>query len=458
MFKRESKKIVKRCTVVLAAAAMTTAALAGCSGGNTAQAGTTASAGESSNGATEVLFWHAMSGNTQTALQKVVDDFNASQSEVHVTMEAQGSYDESISKFLNMNGGSGSPAIIQIGEQNLQAMLDSGLIASVSDLIEEYNYNADQLLPQAVNFYTVDGEMYAMPFNCSSPVLYYNVDALAAAGYDEAPSTFEGILESASAIADANDGMKAFSMPVYGYALDQMVTNMGGLIINNDNGRSERATEVAYQDEMTQIFNWLIRLSDADAFINYGTSSDNVMTGFNQGDIAMFITTSAYAAQIVDSAPFEVGVSMLPVPEGVEPQGVYAGGGALCVADGLSDEVKAGVMAFLEYATSAEVQAVWAGDTGYFPINTDSYDTQTMTDIYTERPQLKVAADQLLNAKETAATAGPLLSQLSQLRNDLQSAQEMVYNGGDVDEAIASAVDSTNRQIETANRSIQSQE
>ena len=93
-----------------------------------------------------------------------------------------------------------------------------------------------------------------------------------------------------------------------------------------------------------------------------------------------------------------------------------------------------------------------------FPINTDSYDTQTMTDIYTERPQLKVAADQLLNAKETAATAGPLLSQLSQLRNDLQSAQEMVYNGGDVDEAIASAVDSTNRQIETANRSIQSQE
>ena len=78
MFKRESKKIVKRCTVVLAAAAMTTAALAGCSGGNTAQAGTTASAGESSNGATEVLFWHAMSGNTQTALQKVVDDFNAS--------------------------------------------------------------------------------------------------------------------------------------------------------------------------------------------------------------------------------------------------------------------------------------------------------------------------------------------------------------------------------------------
>ena len=97
-------------------------------------------------------------------------------------------------------------------------------------------------------------------------------------------------------------------------------------------------------------------------------------------------------------------------------------------------------------------------DTGYFPINTDSYETQTMTDIYTERPQLKVAADQLLNSKETKATAGPLLSQLSQLRNDLQSAQEMVYNGGDVDEAIASAAASTNRQIETANKSIQSQQ
>lgn len=449
---------LKKGAVLAAAVSLAAASLAGCAGSGASEAGANGSAAASgtqagADGAVEVLMWHSMSGNTQKALEKVIAGFNDSQSQFHVTAEAQGDYDESISKFLNMAGGKGSPAIIQIGEQNLQAMIDSELIDSVSDLIAEYGYDDSSLLPQAVNFYTVDGTMYAMPFNCSSPVLYYNVDALKAAGYDEAPGTFEGILEAAPKISAANEGMKAFSKPVYGYALDQMVTNMGGLVVNNDNGRSGRATETAYGEQVSEIFGWLKSLIDAGEFVNYGTNSDNVITGFNQGDISMFITTSAYAAQIVDGAPFEVGVSALPVPEGTEPQGVYAGGGALCMSKGISDDVREGVMEFFEYAASPEVQAVWAGDTGYFPINTESYETDTMKQIYAEKPQLRVAADQLLNSRETAATAGPLLSQLSQLRNDLQAAEEMVFNGGDPEEAIAQAEESTNRQIEAANKS-----
>lgn len=405
-------------------------------------------------GATEIKLWHSMSGNTQKALEELVSGFNDSQSDFHVTAQAQGSYDESISKYLNMSGGKESPAVIQIGEQNLQAMIDSNLISSVSDLISEYGYDDADLLPQAVNFYTVDGAMYAMPFNCSSPVLYYNVEALKAAGYETAPDTFEGIIEASEKISGANPGMRAFSKPVYGYALDQMVTNMGGMIVNNDNGRSERATETVYEKDMLQIFTWLKELIDKDEFVNYGTSSDNVIAGFNQGDIAMFITTSAYAAQIVDKAPFEVGVSRLPVPKGVQPQGVYAGGGAFCLSKDLPDDVRKGTMEFFKYAASPEVQAVWAGNTGYFPINTKAYETDTMKKIYEERPQLSVAADQLLTAKETKATAGPLLSQLSQLRNDLQAAEETVFNGGDPSEAIAAAKESTDRQIVSSNQGI----
>lgn len=454
--KKESKnnKLLVHRAAAFTAAVLTAISMTGCGSGEVADSQPAQNMKRAeSNGAVEILMWHSMSGNTQTALEKVVDGFNKEQSQYHVTAEAQGKYDESISKYFNMAGGKGSPAIIQIGEQNLQAMIDSELIDPVSDLISEYQYDDSHLLPQAVNFYTVDGSMYAMPFNCSSPVLYYNVDALRAAGYDTAPDTFEAILEAAPKISSANKGMKAFSKPVYGYALDQMVTNMGGLVVNHDNGRSGRATQTVYDKQITEIFNWLKALIDADEFVNYGTSSDNVITGFNQGDIAMFITTSAYAAQIVDGAPFEVGVTRLPVPEGTEPQGVYAGGGALCMSKGLSDDVRKGVMAFFEYAASPEVQAVWAGDTGYFPINTAAYETDTMKKIYEEKPQLRVAADQLLTAKETKATAGPVLSQLSQLRNDLQAAEELVFNGGDPVSAIAQAKDSTDKQIEAANKS-----
>ena len=68
-----------------------------------------------------------------------------------------------------MANGDGSADIIQIGEQNLQSMIDSGMVQSVSDLIEKYSFDDSDLLEQAVNFYTVDGTLYVMPFNCSSP-------------------------------------------------------------------------------------------------------------------------------------------------------------------------------------------------------------------------------------------------------------------------------------------------
>ena len=144
----------------------------------------------------------------------------------------------------------------------------------------------------------------------------------------------------------------------------------------------------------------------------------------------------------------------LPVPEGTEPEGVYGGGGALCIAAGLSEDVEAGVMAFCEYATSPEVQAQWAVDTGYFPICNGAYDTETLTAAYEEMPQLQVAADQLLNSKVNSITAGPLLSQLPQLRTDLVTALEAVFNGGEVESSVQQAVESTNSAIAAANEGV----
>lgn len=414
---------------------------------------TVATAEPASTEKTEVLFWHSMGGTNQEILENIVKDFNASQDKYTVNAQNQGTYDESTSKFFNMGNESGRPAMIQIGEQNLQSMVDSEMIFDVNELIEEFNYPKEELVPGVVNFYSLDNKLYAMPFNASSPVIYYNADALKAASV-EVPKTFQEILDSSEPIKATNNGMKPFSMTAYGYAIDQMVTNLDGFIINNDNGRADRATEVAYQPQLKIIYDFIATLVANGDFINYGRSTDNMIAGFNNLDVAMIISTSAYAKRIVDSAPFEVGIAYLPTVEGVEAQGVYAGGGAICVAENLSPEEKEGVMEFLKYGTSAEVQANWAGDTGYFPINNKSYETETMNKIYTETPALKVAADQFKNSKQTPKTAGPLLSQLPQLRNDLMDAIELVFNGGDVDAAIEQAAKNTNSKIETANKSI----
>ncbi len=429
----------------LGAAAASAGALAGCS----SESATTTD----EDGKTVILFWNSMDGSRGQALQTVVDGFNAQSDTYTIQSEYQGSYDESTGSFYNMAGSTGSPAIVQIGEQNLQSMIDSGLIASVTDLIAAHDFDDSDLLEQAVNFYTVDDVLYAMPFNCSSPVVYFNRSMLEAAGATELPSTFEGITELARTLLATNPDVVPVGLYAYGYALDQMVTNMGGYVVNNENGRMDRCDEVAYQDQLTELFQWVDDLG-AEGLVSNFSSEDNIISAFSQGQCAIFIDTSASARQTIDACEFEVGTAALPVMEGQEAMGVYAGGGALCIAANLSDEVAAGVMEFCAYATSPEVQATWAGDTGYFPISSAAYDSEELLEVYTAYPQLQVAADQLLGSQVNNITAGPLCSQLPQLRSDLETALESVFNGGDVDEAIETAVNSTNAAIASANQGI----
>ena len=455
--KNRVKKTALR-AIACAAAAML--ALTGCAcGTDGSSTGSTSavqgsSAAQSADGKVQISLWHSMSGANQEVLDGIVADFNASQDKYEVVAENQGTYDESTGKFFSMANGDGSADIIQIGEQNLQSMIDSGMVQSVSDLIEKYSFDDSDLLEQAVNFYTVDGTLYVMPFNCSSPVVYYNAQLFKDAGYTEFPTTFEGITEAAEKIAASGSSVMPVGMYAYGYALDQMVTNMGGSTINNENGRSGRATEVAYQDQIIEIFNWIKDLQDKNLLLNYGSDGTNTLSGFTQQQIGMYISSSAVARNVIDSCDFEVGIAMLPVPEGTDAQGVYAGGGALCVAAGIDEETEAGVMEFFKYATSADVQAVWAAGTGYYPICSGAYETESMLAAYEEYPQLKVSADQLLNSKVNGITAGPLLSQLPQLRTDLVAALESVFNGGDVTAAVEEAANSTNAAIESANQGV----
>ncbi len=410
----------------------------------------TQNSGTTDNGKTQVLLWHVMSGDREEQLQVIVDGFNASQDEYEVVAESQGDYDEAAAKFLNMAGEDGSPAIMQIGDQHLQAMIDSQLVENISDMMDKYGYD-NKLLPQVENFYTVDGTMSAMPFNSSSGVIYYNVEALKKAGMDTPPDTFEGLVEAAPEIAKANEGMKEFSITSWGYLLDQILTNSGYMIVNNDNGRTDRATEAVYGEGIQRFYQFISDLDAAGGFVNYGESDDDINAGFNNGDISMFITTSAWATSIIKSAPFEVGIACLPHFADKEAQGVYASGGAFVMAKDLDETVQKGAFEFLKYATSAEVQATWAANTGYFPVNQDSYDTDTMKKLYEDNPQMKIASDQLRNAKVNEVTAGPLVTTLVQIRNDMMAGAETVFNGGDPKEAADMAVESTNQALEAAN-------
>lgn len=401
-----------------------------------------------------VTFWHSMGGAGQEALNAIVESYNSSQDEIQVKAEYQGTYDESLTKFNAVAGSDSAPTMIQTFEIGTKAMINSGQIAPIQEFIDADGYDMSGLEENITNYYSLDGTFYSMPFNSSTPVMYYNKDAFEAAGLDPeaAPETFEEIIEANKAIAKANPKMKGFALQAYGWLWEQLLANQGALLLNNDNGRSETPTEIGWsEEEGKSIFNWVKQMVDDETFANYGTNGDNMVAGFLAGDVAMFLQSSASSRDVIDNAPFEVGIAYLPHPEEKERQGVVIGGASLWMIDSKPEEEKKAAWEFMKFLQTPEVQAQWHVGTGYFAINPSAYGEQVVVDAYAEKPQLQVTVDQLQDTKSSFATQGALMDMLPEGRKIMETALETVYNGGNVDEAYNTAVEQFNAAIQKAN-------
>lgn len=402
-----------------------------------------------------VTFWHSMSGAGQETLNSIVEDFNQSQEKIEVKAEFQGTYDEALTKFNAVAGTDSAPTMIQTFEIGTKSMINSGNIIPIQEFVDKDDYDMSGLEKNITNYYSLDGKFYSMPFNSSTPVMYYNKEAFKAAGLDgnQAPATYEEIEKAAKAITKSNPDMKGFALQAYGWLWEQLLANQGALLLNNDNGRTDTPTQIGWNEkEGKSIFNWVKNMVDDGTFANYGTNGDNMIAGFLAGDVAMFLQSSASARDVIDNAPFDVGIAFLPHPENKERQGVVIGGASLWMIDGKPKAESQAAWDFMKYLQKSEIQAKWHVGTGYFAINPAAYEEKAVKDAWTEKPQLKVTVEQLQSTKSSSATQGALMDMLPQGRKIMETALETVFNGGDVDKAYETAEQQYNEAIKQANK------
>ncbi|MFL8936325.1 ABC transporter substrate-binding protein [Rossellomorea oryzaecorticis] len=413
--------------------------------------------GEKSSGPVEINFWHAMSGAGQEVLDGIVADFNTSQDKYKVNAEFQGTYEESLTKLRSVGGTENAPAITQVFEVGTKYMIESGFIEPMQTFIDKDNYDVSQLEENILNYYTVDGKLYSMPFNSSTPVMIYNKDAFKEAGLDpeDPPQTFEEVKAAAEKLTK-KDERYGFSMLTYGWFFEQLVATQGGLYVNEENGREGDATEAVFNgEEGMRVFKFLDDMNKAGTFGNYGTNWDDIRAAFQTGKVAMYLDSSAGVANAINSSPFDVGVAFIPYPEEVERQGVAIGGASLWMSKGISEEKQEAAWEFMKYLQTPESQAKWHIGTGYFAINPAAYDEDIVKQEWEKYPQFKVTVDQLQQTKPSVATQGALISVFPESRQQVVTALENLYQGTDPQEALDQAVEGTNRAIEISNKTKQ---
>lgn len=406
-----------------------------------------------------IVFWHAMTGEGQKALEKIVDDYNKSQDEVVVDAIFQGSYEESIVKFKAVSGTKEVPDLVQMNDVSTSFMYRSGAVVPMYEFIkEDKNFDESKLEDVLLNYYRINGNLYSMPFNSSTAILVYNKDAFREVGLDpeKAPKSYKEIEEYSRKLVKTNKNgvvdRYGFSIISYAWFIEQLLANDNSLYVDEENGRNGKLpTKVVYGKKLPVILDWMRRMNTEKLATNYGREWNTTRSAFNSGKVAMFLDSSAGITGVIKNSNFEVGTAFIPNESG-EFNGSIIGGASLWITKSENKAKQKAAWDFVKYATSKDVQAFWSSKTGYFPVNKESYDTDLMKATIEKMPQFKTIVEELEATNKNTATQGAILGVFPDVREKMVEAMEAVSEGKDSKKEAQNVEKASNRIISRYNR------
>ena len=420
---------------------------------------------DAADGPVEVLFWHGLTGETDRAIQDLTAAYNASQSRVRIKLEPQGSYDETFDKYIQSSQDS-RPDLVIFPEYYVQQTIDSDSVIPIGACIRNAGFDMTEFQPAAIVTYSTAGVQWAMPFNVSNPVLYYNRSMFLAAGLDpdRPPLSLDDLREYSQALVDS--GAAAYGIAVDsafnafgGWVFEQWFANAGELYADNGNGHLAPATRVLYDGplgvELLTFVQELVQDGLAyDVGGNAGGQDHFLKLADREESAAMTVGSSASLGTIkvaVDGGLIpgitgdDIGVGPLPGPSGSPT--ALVGGAALYIVADHGDEVAAAAWDYITYLVSAQSQSEWASRTGYVPVREDALALDPLATKYAEDPRFKVAYDQLAASPDDPAFQGPILGPQREVRVATARAVAVILEGGDVPAALSDAAAQANALI-----------
>lgn len=380
-----------------------------------------------------ITLWHAMGGVNGEATEALVKAFNESQNEIEVKSEYQGNYDDLITKLKAAMQSGNMPDVCQMYDIGTKFMADSGHAIPVQDMFASTNFDPSSVMNLITSYYTVDGKQMSMPFNVSTPMLYYNKDVFKAAGLDPntPPKTFDQVLQFSKKIVESKAAPVGYAQAIYGWFFEQQLAGQGKYYANNENGRKAPATEVDFLNNGAglKIFKTWKSLMDSGYAANYGSVPADTQTAFFSGQTAMIIESTAILKNATASSDFEIGTGYLPKIEENAEGGVIIGGASLWMLDNKDDARKNAAWKFIEYTTTPESQATWSMSTGYFAVNPKAYETPAMKDFIAKNPNFTTAINQLKDTPVNGYTSGVLSGVATESRKLFNEAMEKTYDG-----------------------------
>jgi len=428
-----------------------------------------------------VNWWHAHGGRLGEKVNAIAEGFNKLQNKYNLVATYKGSYPDTMTAGIAAFRAKSPPHILQVFEVGTATMMAAkGAIKPVYEVMAESGlpFDPDAYLPTVTGYYTTpEGKMLSMPFNSSTPVLWYNAEAFKRAGLDpdKPPKTWPEVADYARKIVKVYSEQASKIKPVVqkleeakaalegagfkdaaGKVAEIITETKRGVISagfstawiswihmenfsawhnvpigTKDNGFGGMDTEFVFNSPLhvkhiQQLADW----QKENIFV-YGGRRNIGNALFQTGQVAMYTESSAGYAGFKKNCKFEFRTSMLPYWPDVSgaPQNTIIGGASLWVLKGHSPEEYKGVAAFFNYLSKPEIQADWHEFTGYLPITTGAYSLKKKQGFYEKNPQMETALKQMTLNKPTQNSRGLRFGNFVQMRSVMYDTLEAIFAG-----------------------------
>lgn len=305
---------------------------------------TVAQAEEGSGDKTTVVFWNSWTGGDGETLEALVNKFNEEQDEVYVDMTRTTSFADMLQTSLP----TGEAADLILLSTNEITRYESYL-RPMSDIWTNTALKEEDFSEAYMSMCRYNDELYAIPFQISTYMMYYNKDLFEQAGVEGVPTTFDEWTEAAEKVS----ALSTDDNPIYGSGLfycyngqnQSVMQRFGtGYMIEGDEENGFHAN-LLENEAFANAMIWMKNLYDN----NYNPKERDIDSMMAAGQIGV-MTNGGWLKGALDASGVNYGIAKLPTVTG-EDLNEWALGdlASFMVTTSATDETAAAAEKFIEW-------------------------------------------------------------------------------------------------------------
>ncbi|MGH6859890.1 MAG: ABC transporter substrate-binding protein [Phyllobacterium sp.] len=240
----------------------------------------------------------------------------------------------------------------------------------------------------------VDGKLYGLAFNASTPLMYFNSELVQKAGGDPAkmPDTWDGIIALAAKIKAADPTSAGMAYNIHDWPDDWLwraLIHQGGGNMLDPSG-----TKVAFGDKTGET-----ALTYTRRFVTEGgmplVDWDSSRQQFIAGKIGIFFDTPARLRQVTDLIGDKFTLKTATFPLDDKSKGGLPTGGNAAIITAKDPEKQKAAWEFLKFVTGPEAQKIVVETSGYLPTNKRAVGPDYLGPYYDANPNFKTITLQM---------------------------------------------------------------